>query len=70
MICIECAAPGANFEVGDAGINKPLCEACADRMTACAHASGDVEQHFDRDGAGYKIWRCSGCGFAEFDALA
>ena len=70
MNCIQCSAPGANFEIGSSGLNKPLCEPCADRMAACEHASGDVEQHFGSDGAGYKTWRCAACGFAEFDALS
>ena len=66
--CGICAAL-ATHHVGDALRLNRVCEACADRMIACNHPSGNRLQHFDEDGCGYYIWTCDVCGYAEIDAM-
>lgn len=69
--CFRCGSdvPPPLYAVGAQGLNRGLCERCADRMILCLHVEGERQQSFDGDGCGRYIWRCRDCGFEEFDPL-
>lgn len=42
----------------------------AQQREECKHPEGWVEQRYDEDGCGYRIWHCNFCNYWVFDHLA
>lgn len=65
--CSVCLAVRPLYTLGQDGLNRHLCEPCADRMIECPHTEGAQHMRYDADGCGHVVWRCFECGWEEHD---